>query len=50
VDGRMKGGYTGAFELICGQCGDHPYLDYPETPRSCSRSAGRTRWRGPCSV
>ena len=30
VDGRMEGGYTGAFELICGQCGDHPYLDYSE--------------------
>jgi hypothetical protein len=32
VDGRMEGGYTGAFELICGQCGDHPYLDYSEIP------------------
>jgi hypothetical protein len=32
VDGRMEGGYTGTFELICGQCGDHPYLHYPETP------------------
>jgi hypothetical protein len=32
VDGRMEGGYTGAFELICGQCGDHPYLDYFEIP------------------
>ena len=30
VDGQMEGGYTGAFELICGQCGDHPYLDYAE--------------------
>ena len=26
--GRMEGGYTDRFELICGQCGDHPYLDY----------------------
>ena len=33
VDGRMEGGYTGAFGLICGQCGDHPYLDYSEIPR-----------------
>jgi hypothetical protein len=33
VDGRMQGGHTGAFELICGQCGDHPYLDYDEIPR-----------------
>ena len=32
VDGRMEGGYTDAFELICGQCGDHPYLDYSEIP------------------
>ena len=28
----MAGGDTGAFELICGQCGDHPYLDYSEIP------------------
>jgi hypothetical protein len=45
VDGRMEGGYTGASELICGQCGDHPYLDYSKIPPGCSRSAGRTRWR-----
>jgi hypothetical protein len=32
VDGRMEGGYTDVFELICGQCGDHPYLDYAEVP------------------
>jgi hypothetical protein len=32
VDGRMDGGYTGAFELICGQCGDHPCLDYSQIP------------------
>ena len=50
VDGRMEGGYTGAFELICGQCGDHPYLDYSQIPRGCSRSAGRTPWRGPSRV
>ena len=28
----MEGGYTGAFELVCGRCGDHPYLDYCESP------------------
>ena len=50
VDGRTEGGYTGAFELICGQCGDHPYLDYSQIPRGCSRSAGRTPWRGPSRV
>jgi hypothetical protein len=34
VDGRMEGGCTGVFELICPQCGDHPYLDYSEiSPR-----------------
>jgi hypothetical protein len=32
VDGRMEGGYTAAFELICPSCGDHPYLDYSEIP------------------
>jgi hypothetical protein len=34
VDGRMERGCTGAFELICCQCGDHPYLDYSQiSPR-----------------
>jgi hypothetical protein len=34
VEGRVEGGYTNAFELICCQCGDHPYLDYREvSPR-----------------
>ena len=34
TDGRMEGGYTGAFELICPSCGDHPYLDYSDiSPR-----------------
>ena len=28
----MEGGYTDVFELICGECGDHPYLDYSEIP------------------
>ena len=40
VDGRMEGGYTDAFELICGQCGDHPYLDYAEIPRWLQRIRG----------
>ncbi len=30
VEGRTEGGYTGRFELICPDCGDHPYLDYSE--------------------
>jgi len=30
----VEGGYTDAFELICCECGDHPYLDYSEiSPR-----------------
>lgn len=32
VQGRMAGGYTSAFELICGDCGDRPYWDYSELP------------------
>ena len=32
VDGQMEGGYTAVFELIYGQCGDHPYLDYSQIP------------------
>jgi hypothetical protein len=34
VNGRIEGGYTDVYELICPGCGDHPYLDYPEiSPR-----------------
>lgn len=34
VDGRVEDGYTGAFEIICCDCGDNPYLDYPQlSPR-----------------
>jgi|ERR1035437_6686876 hypothetical protein len=40
VDGRMEGGYTGAFELICPSCGDHPYLDYPEVSPRLQRIRG----------
>jgi hypothetical protein len=32
VEGRIEGGYTDAFELICGECGDHPYVDYRDIP------------------
>ena len=28
ADGRAERRYTGAFELICCECGDNPYLDY----------------------
>jgi hypothetical protein len=41
ADGRIEGGYTGLFELICPGCDDHPYLDYSEIP-------SRLQWlRGP---
>jgi hypothetical protein len=41
VDGRAQGGYTGMFELICPDCGDHLDLEYSEVPP-------RLQWlRGP---
>jgi hypothetical protein len=30
VNGRVEGGYTDVYELICPSCGDHPNLDYSE--------------------
>jgi hypothetical protein len=32
VNGRVEGGYTEVFELICPGCGDNPYVDYSEIP------------------
>ena len=32
VDGRVEGGSTDAFEVICPSCGDNPDLDYSEVP------------------
>jgi len=41
VDGRVEGGYTGRYEVICPSCGDHPHLDYSQVPP-------RLQWlRGP---
>jgi hypothetical protein len=40
VDGRVRGGYTGVYELICPGCGDHPYLDYSEVPPRLQRLRG----------
>jgi hypothetical protein len=40
VEGRTEGGYTGAFELICGDCGDHLYLDYSEVSPRLRRIRG----------
>jgi len=34
VDGRVEGGYTDMYELICPSCGDRPDRDYSEiSPR-----------------
>jgi hypothetical protein len=34
VAGRVEGGYTDMYELVCPGCGDHPDLDYSEiSPR-----------------
>jgi hypothetical protein len=40
TDGRMEGGYTDVFELICPGCGDHPYLDYSEVSPRLQRIRG----------
>ena len=37
VEGRKAGGYTAAFEVICCDCGDHPYWDYSEISLSLQR-------------
>lgn len=40
VLGRMDGGYTGAFEIICCDCGDRPYWDYSEISFQLQRIRG----------
>jgi hypothetical protein len=40
VDGRMEGGYTDAYELICPSCGDNPYLDFGDVPAQLQRLRG----------
>jgi hypothetical protein len=40
VEGRLEGGYTGTFEIICGDCGDHPDLDYCEVAPELQRIRG----------
>ena len=40
VQSWAEGGYTDAFELICCECGDHPYLDYSEIPPRLQRIRG----------
>ena len=40
ADGRPGGGSTGVYELICPNCGDHPYLDYSEILSRLQRLRG----------
>lgn len=44
VDGRGEVGHTGAFEIICGDCGGNPYLDYSQV------SPSRRKIRGPYAI
>ena len=44
VDGQAERGYTDAFELICCECGDNPYLDYSQI------SPLQQRLRGPHTI
>jgi len=44
VEGRAEGGYTDVYELVCCDCGDHPYLDYREV------SPGLQQIRGPYPI
>ena len=39
VDDR-EGRHTGLFEIICRDCGDHPYLDYEAIPPRLQRIRG----------
>jgi len=38
--GRQEGGYRDAFEVVCGDCGDHPYWDYSEISASLQQIRG----------
>jgi hypothetical protein len=40
VEGRVEGGYTSVFEVICGACGDDPDLDYTEISPRLQRLRG----------
>ena len=40
AEGPEEGGYRDAFEIICGDCGDHLYWDYSEIPLSLQRIRG----------
>ena|SRR5438045_4578307 len=38
--GHLEDGYTGAFEVICRDCGDEPYLDYSHVSPRLQRLRG----------
>ena len=40
VEDPMEGGYRDAFEVVCCDCGDHPYWDYSEISLSLQRIRG----------
>ncbi len=40
VLGRIEGGYTAAFEVICCDCGDRPYWDFSEISFQLQRIRG----------
>ena len=40
AEGAREGGFRDAFEVICGDCGDHLYWDYSEIPLSLQRIRG----------
>jgi len=40
VEGRVQGGSTNAFEIICCDCGDHPDRDYRDVSPPLQRIRG----------
>ena len=40
VEGRIEGGYTSVFEIICCDCRDDPFLDYSEVSPRLQRLRG----------
>jgi hypothetical protein len=44
LEGGKDGGFRDAFEVVCCDCGDHPYQDYPGISLSLQRI------RGPCTT
>jgi hypothetical protein len=50
VGGRFEGGYTSAFEVICCDCGDNPFLDYCEVSPRLQRIRGPYTLREGCAA